>query len=90
MKKQTQPIPTVSKYTILRQLSNLIPPHLIPKLARETGVEEKVRTFSAWSHVVSLLNAAGSNLWIDSAEEPPIFRNLRVARENDAKKFFHI
>lgn len=29
----------------------------MPKLARETGVERKVRTFSAWSHVVSLLFA---------------------------------
>jgi hypothetical protein len=30
---------------------------LIPKLARETAVDKKVRKFSAWSHVVSLLYA---------------------------------
>jgi hypothetical protein len=42
---------------VLRQLCNLIPNHLVPMLARETGVEAKVRTFSAWSHVVSLVFA---------------------------------
>lgn len=47
-------LPTGSKFTVLRQLSNYIPPHLVPKLARETGVDEKARTFSPWSHVVSL------------------------------------
>jgi hypothetical protein len=57
MKKQTQPIPTASKYTILRQLSNLIPPHLVPKLARETGVMRHERTFSSWSQTVSLMFA---------------------------------
>lgn len=57
MKKQTQPIPTVSKYTILQQLSNLIPPHLVPKLARETGVADHERTFSSWSQTVALMFA---------------------------------
>jgi hypothetical protein len=41
----------------LRQICNLIPPHLVPKLARETGVEALCRTFSAWSHTVTLLFA---------------------------------
>jgi hypothetical protein len=49
--------PTASKFTILRQLCNLIPPHLVPKLARETGVDSMTRSFSAWSHVVSTLFA---------------------------------
>ena len=58
MKKQKhKPTPTPSKYSVLRQLCNLIPAHLVPKLARETGVEDKCRTFSAWSHVVTLLYA---------------------------------
>jgi len=57
MKKQTQLIPTVSKYTILRQLSNLIPPHLVPKLARETGVADHERTFSSWSQTIALMFA---------------------------------
>ena len=34
---------------------NFIPPHLVPKLARETGVDFMARSFSAWSHVVSML-----------------------------------
>ena len=51
---KTQKLPTGSKFTVLRQLCNYIPPHLVPKLARETGVEEQWRTFSPWSHVVSL------------------------------------
>lgn len=57
MKKQNQTIPTVSKYTVLRQLCNLIPPHLVPKLARETGVAEHERSFSSWSQVVALMFA---------------------------------
>jgi hypothetical protein len=52
-----KPMPTSSKYSVIRQLCNLIPEHLVPKLARETGVEEKCRTFNAWSHVVALLFA---------------------------------
>ena len=47
-------LPTGSKFTVLRQLCNYIPPHLVPQLARDTGVEERTRTFSPWSHVVAL------------------------------------
>ena len=49
--------PTGSKLSLLRQLCNLIPPHLVPQLARETGVADQARTFSPWSPVVSLLYA---------------------------------
>lgn len=55
--KKTNVVPTPSKLNLLRQVCNLIPDFLVPKLARETGVEEKCRTFSSWSHVVSLLFA---------------------------------
>jgi hypothetical protein len=47
-------LPTASKFTIVRQLCNYIPNHLVPKLARETEVDEKARTFDEWSHVVTL------------------------------------
>jgi hypothetical protein len=57
MKKETQRKPTRSKFSLLRQLCNLIPNHLVPQLAREHGVEEKSRTFLPWSHVVSLIYA---------------------------------
>ena len=57
MKNQTRHKPTGSKFSLLRQLCNFIPPHLVPQLARQTGVEDQARTFSPWSHVVSLLYA---------------------------------
>ena len=53
MKKNAKP--TASKLSVLRQLCNFIPPHLVPKLAREAGVDFMARSFSAWSHVVSML-----------------------------------
>jgi Transposase DDE domain/Domain of unknown function (DUF4372) len=49
--------PTASKLSVLGQLCNLIPPHLVSKLARETGVASMARSFSPWSHVVSMLFA---------------------------------
>src|SRR6266403_1887148 len=52
MKKQ-QIKPTRSKFNILRQICNIIPQRTVSKLARETGAEDKSRTFSPWSHVVS-------------------------------------
>jgi hypothetical protein len=42
---------------LLRQICNFIPNFLIPKVARQTGVDKKARTFTPWSHVVSLLYA---------------------------------
>jgi hypothetical protein len=42
--------------TVLKQICNLIPSHLVPRLAREHGVDKKARTFSPWSHVVTLLH----------------------------------
>jgi hypothetical protein len=57
MKNQTRHKPAAGKFPLLRQLCNFIPPHLVPRLARETGVEDQARTFSPWSHVVSLLYA---------------------------------
>jgi len=58
MKKKSQKQkPTKSKFSILRQICNLIPNHLVPHLARETGVEDDARTYTPWSHVVALLFA---------------------------------
>jgi hypothetical protein len=54
---KTQQAPTASKFTVLRQLCNYIPPHLVPQVARDTGVDEQARTFHPWSHVVSLAYA---------------------------------
>lgn len=49
--------PARSKFTGLRQLCNLIPNHLVSKLARETGAQQKSRSFNPWSHVVAMLYA---------------------------------
>jgi hypothetical protein len=46
---------TASKFSILRQVCNLIPTFLVSRLAREHKSEADARTFSHWSHVVSLL-----------------------------------
>ena len=47
--------PVRSKFTILRQICNYIPPFLVPQIARATGAEGKARSFTPWSHVVSLI-----------------------------------
>lgn len=49
--------PAKSKLQVLAQLCKLIPPHLLSKLARKYGVDEQERSFTPWSHVVSLLFA---------------------------------
>lgn len=49
--------PTPRHSTALQTVCNLIPSHLVAKLARRHGVDLVTRTFSAWSHVVSLLFA---------------------------------
>jgi Transposase DDE domain/Domain of unknown function (DUF4372) len=54
---KTQKSPAVSTLNILRQICNYIPNHLVPKLARETGNDEKARTFDEWSHIVTLCYA---------------------------------
>ena len=57
MQKNTNRKPTRSRFTLLRQLCNLIPNHLVPGLARQHDAEAKSRTFKPWSHVVSLIYA---------------------------------
>jgi len=57
MKNKTNSQPSGPNFSVLRQLCNWIPTHLVPKLARASGVDRKARTFSPWSHVVSLLYA---------------------------------
>lgn len=49
--------PARCKLTTLAQLCNLIPSHLVSKLATKHGVDKHVRSFSSWSHVVCMLYA---------------------------------
>ena len=57
MKKYNKSIPAAAKLNLLRQICNFIPDFLVPKLARATGVQDKARTFSPWSHLVALMYA---------------------------------
>jgi IS4 transposase len=56
MNKKNKPA-RKSPYTVLNQICNLIPPLMVPNLARAHGVDKKSRTFSPWSHVVGLMYA---------------------------------
>ena len=48
--------PAKHQYTILKQICQHIPAHLVSKLARSFGVDKKSRTFSPWSHIVAMLH----------------------------------
>jgi len=49
--------PTKSKFSVLQQICKYIPEHLVPKLARDFKVDEKCRSYSPWSHVVTMVYA---------------------------------
>lgn len=49
--------PTRHKFTILKQVVEKIPSYLVSKLATKFGIDKQSRTFSPWSHVVSMLYA---------------------------------
>ena len=57
MKTNNKIFQRAHKFEVLRQICNLIPTFLVPKLAKETGVDKKARSFSPWSHVVAMLYA---------------------------------
>src|SRR5438046_3369472 len=75
MKNKKTIKPTRCRFNLLRQVCNLIPEHEVSKIARDTGVEDRSRTFSPWSHTVSLLDAQlthciGLNDLCDSLQLP--------------------
>lgn len=41
--------------SILKQICQLIPPHLVTKLAKKHGVDKQSRKISPWNHVVTLM-----------------------------------
>lgn len=57
MKTKPNIQPNRRHFTVLRQICQLIPNHLVPKLARETGADGRARTFTPWSHVVAMVYA---------------------------------
>jgi hypothetical protein len=54
---KTKKSPAAAHYSVLKQICNFIPGHLVSKLSRETGADRKARGFCNWSHVVGLLFA---------------------------------
>lgn len=48
--------PAKHQYTILKQICQHIPAHLVAKLARSFGIDKKARSFSPWSHIVAMLH----------------------------------
>ena len=84
---------TRGKMTVAKQICELIPPHVVPKLAREHGVE--ARAFSPWSHVVAHLSgqvtrAVGLNDICDALElnRSPL-RAIRGATPPKRNTFSH-
>ena len=49
--------PTRHKYSIFKQVMDMIPPYLVSKVARARGVDKQCRSFSAWSHTTSMIFA---------------------------------
>ena len=57
MKKTKKAFQRLHKFDVLRQVCNLLPTFLVSRIAKETGVDKKARSFSSWSHVVAMLYA---------------------------------
>lgn len=47
--------PARHKFTLLKQVLETIPAYLVSKIARKHEVNKRARTFSPWSHVVSMI-----------------------------------
>ncbi|MCC5844112.1 MAG: DUF4372 domain-containing protein [Verrucomicrobia bacterium] len=52
-----KPKPTKHSPVVFTQLCKLIPVGMVRNLAKKHGVDKKSRSFTPWSHVVSLLYA---------------------------------
>lgn len=49
--------PSRHQFSVMKQIVELVPPNLVPKLARKHEVDKKSRTFTPWSHVNTMLFA---------------------------------
>lgn len=47
--------PTRYKFTILHQVMSILPIHLVSKISRQYGIDKIARSFTPWSHVVSMV-----------------------------------
>ena len=53
--------PARSNYTILKQICEYVPGHLINSLAKKHGVDKASRTFKPWSHIFAMIYAQVSH-----------------------------
>ena len=49
--------PAEHQFTTLKPICDLIPRNLVSKLVKEHGVDKRSRSFTPWSHVVSMVFA---------------------------------
>jgi hypothetical protein len=59
--KNKKPNQRRHQFCAFRQICNFIPAFLVPKLAREIGVDKQCRKFTAWSQVVAMLFAQATH-----------------------------
>jgi hypothetical protein len=92
---KTKTRPNRRQTVVLRQICELIPTHLVAKLARETEVAERARTFSPWSHVVALMygqlsHAVGLNDVCDALKlQSSALSSIRGAKAPSRNAFSH-
>jgi hypothetical protein len=48
--------PSKSSVSVLSQICKNIPPYLVSKLSKKYGIDKQSRSFSPWSHLVSMLH----------------------------------
>ena len=87
--------PSKHKMTVLSQIFKLIPRNLIPRLAREHGVDKQARTFSPVSHVLALMfgqlsHAMGLNDVCDTLQNHSgVLTTIREATPPSRNGFSH-
>ncbi|HEY5753587.1 MAG TPA: DUF4372 domain-containing protein [Chthoniobacterales bacterium] len=60
--------PARSNVVVLKQLLNLIPRGTVNRLARQTGIEAKARSFDVFSHLTAMLFEVSSILRVGLRE----------------------
>ena len=74
--------PAKHEYTILKQICQHIPAHLVPKLARTFGIDKQSRSFSPWSHIVAMLHVQIAHSLSLDTEQPCINDGLLTDAAN--------
>jgi hypothetical protein len=92
VKKPKHTRPSASKFSVLRQLCNLIPAHLVPSLARETGVDiaflEKNFRIKRWERHKLAGKAQAQWLWLYATAQAPQRRQTTCAAPALSERIF--